>query len=113
MTTFTDGPAAAIQLNITRTPIFLRVVHDTATDQWDALDQLADTPKPTEEIHVYRIEGEPMRGFWDGTDGRGRRTGGMFVHATYRLNGNQPDDVTARDAELWKQWCYAEHRKSK
>lgn len=72
MTTFTDGPAAAIQLNISRTPIYLRVVHDIATDQWDALDQLADTPKPTEEIHVYRIDGEPMRGFWDGTDGRGR-----------------------------------------
>ena len=111
MTEFINGPATGVSLNLARTPIYLRVVHDTAAGTWDALDQLDDVPKPTEEIHVYRIEGEPMRGFWDGTDKRGRRTGGMFIHAQYRHVIRQPDDDTARDAEAWKQWCQTEHRK--
>ena len=61
-TRFIDGPAKGVVLDLERTPHYLRVVHDSETWQWDALDQLDDEPKPTETIFVYR-RGDVARGF--------------------------------------------------
>lgn len=48
-------------------------------------------PKLSETLTVPR---EPMRGFWDGTDRIGRRTGGMFEiwpHEATACNGRDAD----------------------
>ncbi|MGL4462268.1 MAG: hypothetical protein ACRDD1_04090 [Planctomycetia bacterium] len=53
MTTFVDGPAKGVVLELNRLPKLLRVVRNSAGG-WDALDQLDDVAKPDEKIFVYR-----------------------------------------------------------
>lgn len=105
MIRFADGPAAEQLLMLRRAPLFLRVVFDTGNQQWDALDQLADRPAAGEAIWVYRREGEPNVCRLDWTV-KGRRVGGRFASATYRVVAEQPDDATMRDTQLWRQWCW-------
>jgi len=52
--TLLDGPAAGAKLALHRAPVFLRVVIDRATGAVDALDQLDDTPRDGEDVHVYQ-----------------------------------------------------------
>ena len=101
-----DGPAAETTLQLARTPILLRVVVGRLNGKVDALDQLDDQAEADEAIYVYRLVGEPMRGFVDGTRG-GRRCGRPFVSATYRLHEPQPDEGLLRDNALWREWCEA------
>jgi hypothetical protein len=88
-------------LDLERTPRYLRVVHDSETWQWDALDQLDDEPKPTEKIFVYR-RGELARGFAC----RGRRGGGCrtFIDAEYSCLPVHPADADLRDNGKWRKW---------
>lgn len=58
MTRFEDGPAAGVNLSLRRAPMFLRVVQNNQTGEWDALDQLDDTPEKNETIFVYKVHGE-------------------------------------------------------
>lgn len=102
MTKFLDGPAAGITLSIRRAPVFLRVVRDHA-GRWDALDQLSDTPRYGETVHVYRKASN------DGSVHL--RPGGWFQMATYRLHPEQPDVGTARSTNRWRAWCEAEVEK--
>lgn len=101
MITFLDGPAAGQHLTFLRTPIILRVVRDR-NGTWDALNNLEDTPKPTEKIFVYRLV---------------RRTGTMHAScrprsksfwsaiAEYCLCEQQPPtDRDARDTAAWRAW---------
>ncbi len=104
MTSFTDGPARGQTLAIARTPVFLRLVQN-AGGEWDALDQPDDQPTLDESLHAYQIDGEPMRGFWDGKGKDGRRTGGPFVLVSYRHVTDQPDQATMRDPTRWQAWC--------
>lgn len=104
--TFTDGPAAGVDLPFRRKPMFLRVVQNSA-GKWDVLNNPEDTPELDERIHAYQVAGEPLRGFWDGTDKSGRRTGGMFSMVTYRYIQDQPPDEILRDNRLWQAWVMA------
>lgn len=106
MIRFIDGPAAGQALSLARAPLLLRVVCSAKGD-WDALDQLGDTPKPGETIHVYRRESHKGSYFWDGRGKGGRRTGGFSQIATYRHLPDQPGDQHTRDTAAWRSWCEA------
>jgi hypothetical protein len=72
--------------------------------QWDALDQLEDTPRPDETLHAYEISGEPGRCHILKRGGGS----GWYGSANYRWVAEQPDDATMRDAEKWRAWCEAQ-----
>lgn len=105
MTSFLDGPAGGVTLMLRRAPLLLRVVFSRETGQWDALDQLGDTPGAGEEVHVYYREGEPTVGFIDYAGKGGRREGGRFVMAHFRHWPTPPADEYLRDTDLWRQWA--------
>lgn len=105
MSTILDGPAAGAKLSLGRSPYFLRVVRKPG-GEWDALDQLDDTPEPNEEIHVYRCVSEPITAHFDGRDPKtGKRYGRWMSIANYSLHTEQPDDETARYRPAWQEWC--------
>lgn len=110
-TRFIDGPAKGIVLELERTPIFLRAVHDSRTWAWDALDQLDDEPEPSETVFVYRLDGEVSRGF---ACSRGKNGGCRhFFHADYKLYDVQPSQEELRNAEFWQQWTHQEYERTK
>jgi hypothetical protein len=100
MVRFLDGPAANVVLSLRRVPMFLRVVID-ADGTVDALDQLDDEAKPSEEIWVYRLEGEPTR-MHVCRRGPGRGCSSVW-HAEYRQCPQQPDEAV-RDNAAWQAW---------
>lgn len=99
MTKFVDGPAKDKVLALHRAAKFLRVVQEG--DQFDALDQPTDEPKPTEKLFAYRITENPGMCHIN----RGRGKGGFYAIATYRLVAEQPTDEQMRDAKQWSEWC--------
>jgi hypothetical protein len=99
MTAFEDGPAKGQTLMLHRAPRFLRVTEDNG--KWDALDQLADTPRPNEKLFVYEIVGEPS---WIHIYKRGPGSG-FYTRASYRFVAQQPEDETMRHTPAWRDWC--------
>jgi hypothetical protein len=97
MTTFTDGPAKGEVLALRRAPLLLRVVQSAVKGEWDALDQLADTPTPREKVHVYRRVGKAQWVFW--------RPGGRFAWASYSYEPVQPPADVTRDTAAWQAWA--------
>jgi len=83
----------------------LRVVVDR-DGKIDALDLLADFPKPNESVHCYIMAGPPgPTGFIDGRDPKtGRRWGHPFASATYRLHETPPADAIMRSNHAWAAW---------
>ncbi|MDB5294956.1 MAG: hypothetical protein JWO31_939 [Phycisphaerales bacterium] len=106
MITFANGPAVGVSLWLRRAPLFLRVVR-AAAGEWDALDQLADTPRRGEAIHVYVRVGRPTLLHVDGQDGAGRRRGWTSQHGEYRAWPDQPGDAHTRQTAAWRAWCEA------
>lgn len=100
MTQFIDGPAAGETLFLKRAPEFLRAVRN-ARGEWDALDQLGDTPASDETIVVYQLDGPTG---WCHIN-RGRHGSGMFVTAQYRVLDPQPADDEVRSTTAWRTWA--------
>ena len=100
MTKFIDGPAAGQTIPIHRAPLLLRVVRDGQT--WDALDQLDDKAKPTEEIFVYIADERPRP-----VHIRAEKGSGWYWIGNYRLLSEQPADEILRDNTRWAEWCMA------
>ena len=107
MTTFKDGPAQGRHLMLRRGPVFLRVTRDRA-GECDALDQLDDSPRPDEQMTVYRLTERPGICHLSTRGKGGKRFGGIFVRANYALCETQPDDSIMRDNALWASWCNAQ-----
>jgi hypothetical protein len=105
MTTFINGPAAGVTLQLRRAPMLLRAVKNAA-GQWDALDQLGDEPKSDEEIHVYRLAAPPT-GYHLRMSGKRKHLSGMYQRGDYRLADRQPADSECRTTEAWNAWCVA------
>lgn len=103
-TYFLDGPAAGVTLLLARAPQFLRAVH-SARGGWDALDDVADRPKRTERITVYRRLGPVSFAFVDYCTPGGRRRGSRVAEARYGLVRPQPPESQVRDNNAWRQWC--------
>ena len=111
MIDFQDGPAQGQggKLLIRRAPLHLRVVR-SASGEWDALDQLDDTPRPDEQVFAYRLVEAGSAVHLSMRDKRGRRTGGWFVAATYAHVVEQPAEDVMRDTAKWRDWCLARQR---
>src|SRR5262245_10530111 len=104
-TKFIDGPAEGQILLLRRAPLLLRVVIDQQRT-WDALDQLTDTAEPNEKVYVYQLVKD------EGTMqlNMGRRGGGWYRVATYRLYGDQSDQETLHDNSKWQEWAQRESK---
>jgi hypothetical protein len=109
MTTFLDGPAKDAVLMLKRSPLLLRVVRDPR-GEWDALDQLDDTPRAEESIAVYARRGEAGSVH---ICSRGRRGAGSgwFSAATYLHVAAPPPEAVLRDTARWREWCQDEARR--
>lgn len=104
MIVFRGGRADRLRLNLRRAPLYLRVAFSRVTGEWDALDQLGDTPGPKERVYVYRRVGEASR-FHVKYAGRSRHLSGWHADAVYEPVAEPPDDATARGTESWRAWC--------
>lgn len=108
---FLDGPAAGQSLGLRRVPIFLRVVIDRETGKVDALDQLDDVPRPTEEVHVYEGDRSTLFALRGDIIVCVRGADGMQQAATGSGEYHYRPDVdgeTVRDTEAWRAWCRAQ-----
>lgn len=106
MIRFLNGPAKGVRLELRRAPVFLRVVFNSGReqDQFDALDQLDDTPEPDEQIWVYRRIGKAGTLHVLYTE-KGRRRGKWLATGDYGLCREQPAEEIMRDKEKWQAWC--------
>ena len=97
MVTLSDGPCKGYYF-VRRAPLFLRAVLDKMGET-DVLDQLDDTPKASESVHIYEREGEAG---WMHVRGRG--FSGFYACATYH---HLPDVVgqELRDNLTWQDWA--------
>jgi hypothetical protein len=102
MITFRDGPAAGVELMLRRAPTYLRVVRGR-TGNWDALDQIDDTPTKGETIFVYRITGTRSH-YHLCARGRGKKASGYYARADYVFVPEQPADAELRETEAWRAW---------
>ena len=101
MTKFQDGPAKGKTLMLKRAPLFLRVVEKGG--EFDALDQLKDTPAPDEKLTAYVLTKKTGLVHIN----MGRKGGGWYPMAEYKLASVQPYDATMRAADKWRAWCLA------
>jgi len=83
-----------------RVPVFLRAVEDGNGNK-DVLDLIDDTPKPTEKVYVYKLEGEPGWMHIHGT-----KIHGFYATGTYR-HMPDVDGETLRNNEDWQKWATA------
>lgn len=110
MITFTNGPAAGVSLSCVRAPLYLRVVR-SRTGEWDALDQISDTPKATETITAYRRVGSAGSMHLSYSTPSGPVAGRSGAIAEYELCAEQPSDEVARDNEAWRNWATEQNAK--
>jgi hypothetical protein len=103
VTVFLDGPAKDVKLMLRRAPHFLRAVQ-TPRGEWDALDQLDDTPRDGETVVVYVMVGEPTWMHVRATRG----SGGTYRGGSYRLVEPQPSADILRDRAQWQAWARAQ-----
>lgn len=105
MSRILDGPVGPVTLANGRAPIFLRVtIDDDGTV--DVLDQLEDTPKATERIHVYEQVPGTHHGVALVMMARPRRCVSM-ADGDYRHRPDV-DGETVRETDAWRAWCHAE-----
>lgn len=105
MVNFLDGPAAGKRLALKRIPILLRVVQ-SANGEWDALDQISDTPRPGEKIFVYRRRDDHPIQKYHLYCARGRGSG-WYWEAWYSVLPEQPGDEHVRETKAWQEWATA------
>lgn len=106
MMRFKDGPAAGVTLSCHgRTPLMLRVVQNSR-GEWDALNEIEDTPKPDERIYVYIIASPPG---WMHVSYRPRSRSYSGSTSEYKLWPEQPAEAHVRGNKAWQAWCAANH----
>lgn len=113
MIRFLDGPAAGVALFLKRAPVYLRAVmaHDDGQSvEWDALDQLDDTPKDSEGVVAYKRVGSVG---WVHIDRSNPRRGEWYRIGEYKLCAEQPAEEDMRDTARWRAWCVAQQGRDK
>ncbi|HXJ12700.1 MAG TPA: hypothetical protein VNH19_10545, partial [Candidatus Limnocylindrales bacterium] len=93
-------------LRVVRDPTFAIAICKKGREEWDALDQVTDSPQPHEKIFVYRKVAD--HGMVHICAGRGR--GGYFAHAEYELYQPQPHEDAVRRNEDWQTWAHETYR---
>lgn len=103
MTRFIDGPAAGQTLMLKRAPVFLRVVQG---EKWDALDQPDDEPLENETVYAYQLAEAPGHVHLSTRGQNGKRGGGFYPLANYKLCEEQPTKTEMIVTGDWRAWCY-------
>lgn len=101
--TFIDGPLKGTTLSPNRVPIMLRVAVEMSGGT-----KLLGVDRGLENgdlVYAYIMDGKPSQGFWDGRDSNGKRVGGQFTKANYRLLRPQPPLSKMASHPVWEQWC--------
>lgn len=103
-----DGPAAGTHLALRRAPVFLRIVIDRRSGKVDALDELDDTPREGEGLHVYQGDRDTLFAFRSDvyvctSDKRGSLTAAGLAKGTYRHLADV-DGEQLRDTAAWRAW---------
>lgn len=99
---FIGGPADKRMIGpFSPAPVMLRVVRD-AEGNWDALNEPDDTPKPQEQVFVYRLNSIPRTGH---ASCRPRSKSFWWSAADYVYHDVQPDRAVLADTERWRAWC--------
>lgn len=107
MISLLDGPAQGHYM-ARRAPLYLRAVVDearpglTGGPKGDVLDQLDDTPTPTEKVYVYQRIGAVQQVHLN-FGGRNPATG-FYPNAQYTHLPNV-DGEALRDNNVWRTWC--------
>lgn len=99
-----DGPAAGAYA-VKRAPLYLRATVDAGTGVRDVLDQLTDSPSESEDVVVYKLEGEAGMIHLN-FGGTALRTG-FYVTGNYYHVAPAPV-IELRDTEAWRRWCAAQ-----
>jgi hypothetical protein len=103
MITLIHTPTEKQTLMLRRAPYFLRVVWNDKGEV-DALDQIEDEPRKDERVMVYvRNPVSMQRGVHLNTGGK--KGGGWFAMASYRVSYLQPPDEVMRHNGLWAEWA--------
>ena len=105
-TRFIDGPAASVNLNLRRAPVFLRVTFGLS-GVWDALDEAGDTPRPDEVVYAYVLATKPGMCHMSGRTPGGKRWGEARMTGEYRFIPDQPRGAALLDTTAWRAWCAA------
>lgn len=101
MIILTDGPAAG-SYAVHRAPDYLRAVIIPSDGSRDVLDQITDTPRMTEVVHVYcRVT--PVQYVHI----RATRGSGVYAQATYH-HMPDVDGQTLRDNDAWQSWAQSQ-----
>ncbi len=100
-----DGPAEGAYA-VKRAPLYLRATVDAGTGVRDVLDQLTDSPRESEEVVVYKLDGEAGTVHLNFGSGRGgQRTGfyatGDYHHVPYVVGAELRTEMT------WRRWVAA------
>jgi hypothetical protein len=104
MTSFQDGPAKGQNLNLQRTPRFLRVTEKLGS--FDALDQLDDEPEWGDVLYAYEIIPGATATAHISMRGKGGRREGRWIRmAIYSFLENQPEQEIMKHTALWQAWC--------
>jgi hypothetical protein len=100
-----DGPAEGAYA-VKRAPLYLRATVDAGTGARDVLDHVDDSPSESEEVVVYKLEGETGTVHLNFGGGRGGKRTGFYATGDYYHVG---DAVGAdlRGTLDWRRWVAA------
>ena len=110
MTTFLDGPLKGVVLRLRRSPKYLRATRRAVAGlyEFDALDQLDDTPRDGESLHCYyRVADDG----WIHVKMQGPGSG-MHRIATYALFRPEPSEADMWTNVAWRAWCLTQEAKA-
>ena len=99
-----DGPAKGTYA-VKRAPLYLRATVDAGTGVRDVLDQLTDSPSESEEVVVYKLDGEAGTVHLNFGSGRGQRTGFYATGDYHHVPG--VDGAELRTETAWRRWVAA------
>jgi hypothetical protein len=111
MTSFIDGPCKGQSMLIKRSPLYMRVTmrNHLGKVQIDALDQLNDTPMPSEVCFAYRIAPDEEQMSFGSVhikcSGSAKSASGFYKVVSYAFVKEQPAQDVMRNNELWRNWC--------
>ena len=92
-----DGPCEGTYF-VKRAPNYLRAVLDDKGEK-DVLDLIEDTPRDSERVYVYKLDGEPGWMHIHGT-----KVHGFYATGTYHYLP-EVDGESLRDNSKWQSWA--------
>lgn len=107
-----DSPIFRGSLSLKRVPKYLRFCwrgNSGCAKNWDALDQIEDTPESYETCVAAVLQSRGTMHV-DRTV-KGRRVGEWHGTATYEVFDPQPSQEIMHDNAKWREWCMEQEQK--